>query len=52
MTPNATIDELIARSGAQPVSELQRLSRPDLWDSDQDVNDFIVMTLAERERDR
>ncbi|MDQ3677845.1 MAG: excisionase family DNA-binding protein [Actinomycetota bacterium] len=50
--PIATLDELIARSGAAPISDLATLARPELWDTDEDVDRFIALTLAERERDR
>jgi excisionase family DNA binding protein len=50
--PTATLDELVARAGAGPVSDLAALARPDLWDSDEDVDRFIALTRAERDHDR
>lgn len=50
--PAQTVEELIARSGARPVDDVASLARPDLWESDDELERFIAMTLAERERDR
>jgi excisionase family DNA binding protein len=50
--PAVTVDELIAETGAQPVDDVAALARPDLWHSDEEVERFVAMTLAERERDR
>ena len=50
--PPVTLDELVERAGAQPVNDLAALARPDLWDSDEDVDRFIALTRAERDDDR
>lgn len=50
--PAVVVEDLIAETGAQPVSDVAALARPDLWDSDEEVERFIAMTLAARERDR
>lgn len=50
--PAVTVEELVAEAGAQPVDDVAALARPDLWGSDEEVERFIAMTLAERERDR
>jgi excisionase family DNA binding protein len=49
--PAVTDDELIAETGAQPVDDVAALARPDLWHSDEEVERFVAMTLAERQRD-
>ena len=49
--PSVTVDELIAETTAQPVDDVAALARPDLWHSDEEVERFVAMTLAERERD-
>ena len=51
-SPTARLDDLVARASARPVSDLAALARPDLWDSNEDVDRFIAWTLAERDRDR
>jgi excisionase family DNA binding protein len=50
--PATTVDELIAELQAKPVDDVAKLARPDLWDTDEDVERFIALTLAERARDR
>lgn len=49
--PAVTVDDLIAETGAEPVDDVGALARPDLWHSDEEVERFVAMTLAERERD-
>jgi excisionase family DNA binding protein len=49
--PSVTVDELIAETRARPVDDVAALARPDLWHSDEEVERFVAMTLAERERD-
>ena len=49
--PAVTVDELIAETRARPVDDVAALARPDLWHSDEEVERFVAMTLAERERD-
>jgi hypothetical protein len=49
---SVTVNDLVAATGARPVSDLSTLARPDLWGSDDEVERFIATTLAERERDR
>lgn len=48
--PDTTVDELLV--GAEPVRDVAALARPELWDSDEEAQRFIAMTLAERRRDR
>ena len=50
--PTATLDEIVAAAGAGPITDLAALSRPDLWDSDADVDRFIAVTRTERDHDR
>jgi excisionase family DNA binding protein len=51
-SPIATLDEIVAGVGAGPSSDLAALARPDLWDSDEDVDRFIALTRTERGHDR
>ena len=50
--PSATLDEIVEGAGAVPSSDLAALARPDLWDSDEDVDRFIALTRIERDHDR
>lgn len=47
-----TIDALIGRTGARPISDLSTLARHELWQSDEEAEQFIAMTRALRDRDR
>ena len=47
-----TIDELAAEQGVKPISDVAELAVPDLWDSDEEVEEFIALTYAERDADR
>ena len=48
----ATLDEIIEAAGAGPITDLAVLARPDLWDSEEDVDRFIALTRTERDHDR
>lgn len=50
--PSATLDEIVDEAGAEPITDVAALARPDLWDSDEDVDRFIALTRTERDRDR
>jgi excisionase family DNA binding protein len=50
--PDTTVGELLVAVGAEPVRDVAALARPELWDSDEEAQRFIAMTLAERRRDR
>jgi excisionase family DNA binding protein len=50
--PTATLDEIVEGAGAGPISDLAALARPDLWDSDEAVDQFIALTRIERDHDR
>jgi excisionase family DNA binding protein len=50
--PTATLDEIVEATGAGPISDLAALARPDLWDSDEEVDRFIALTRTERDHDR
>jgi hypothetical protein len=50
--PTATLDEIIDGAGAKPITDLAALARPGLWDGDEDVDRFIVLTRTERDHDR
>lgn len=52
VAPAVTVEELIMETGAEPVKDVAALARPGVWDSDEEAEGFIAMTLAERERDR
>ncbi len=50
--PTATLEEIVEGAGAGAISDLAALARPDLWDSDEDVDRFIALTRTERDHDR
>jgi excisionase family DNA binding protein len=50
--PTARLDEIVDAAGAGPIGDLAALARPDLWESDEDVDRFIALTRAERDNDR
>lgn len=52
VTPSVSVEELIMEAGAEPVRDVAALARSDVWGSDEEVEAFVAMTLAERERDR
>lgn len=47
-----TFESLAAEQGARPLTAVEELAAPDLWESDEDVDMLIAMTHAERDRDR
>lgn len=50
--PTVTVEALISETGAQSIDDVATLARPELWGSDEEVERFIALTIAERERDR
>jgi len=50
--PPQTIEEMAAEQGVKPISDVAELAVPDLWDSDEEVEEFIALTYAERDADR
>jgi excisionase family DNA binding protein len=50
--PSVSVAELVEQTGAEPIDDLAALSLPELWSSDEEVDEFVQATLAERERDR
>ena len=50
--PAATLAEILDAAGAEPITDLAELARPDLWDTDEDVDRFIALTRTERDHDR
>lgn len=45
------IAELARRQGVKPVASLDDLAQPDLWDSDQEYEDFLADLYASRRSD-
>ncbi len=50
--PERNVAELAADQGAGPPRSLAQLAAPEVWRSDQEVEDFLSLTYAERDRDR
>ncbi len=47
-----SIEELAAVQGVEPVASVQELALPHLWSSDEELDEFVAVVYAERERDR
>ena len=45
------LDELARRQGVVPVTSLAAMARPDLFDSDEDMEAFIAHVYASRRAD-
>lgn len=45
------IEELARRQGVKPVASLDDLAQPDLWESDQEYDDFLADLYASRRSD-
>jgi len=44
-------EELVRRSGVQPVTDIDAMAHPELWDSDEQFEDFITDLYASRRTD-
>lgn len=51
-SPAKTIDALAAEQGIGPLADISQLATPGVWLSDEEADRFIVLTHAERDRDR
>ena len=51
--PGSTVEELVRAKGAKPVRSLADLDAMavDVFESDQELDDFLTFTYAERRRD-
>lgn len=45
------VEELARRQGVQPVKSLDELAQPDLWESEQEFDDFLTDLYASRRSD-
>lgn len=43
-----TFDELARRQGVEPAQSLGELAQPDLWESDEEYEDFLTDLYASR----
>ncbi len=46
-----SLDELARRRGVKPVTSLAEMARPDLFESDQELEEFLAFTAAKRRAD-
>jgi hypothetical protein len=44
-------DELAKRQGVEPIVSIEELAQPDLWESEQEYEDFLVDLYATRQAD-
>jgi hypothetical protein len=42
------IEELALRQGVKPITSVLELSQPDLWESDEELEEFLVDLYASR----
>lgn len=42
------VDELLRRQGVRPIESVDELARPDLFESDDELAEFITMVYADR----
>jgi hypothetical protein len=45
------VEELARRQGVRPVVSLDELARPELWESEQEFEDFLADLYASRRSD-
>ncbi|SQE00859.1 MULTISPECIES: hypothetical protein [Frankiaceae] len=50
LRPAVTVEELLAARGTQPIRSLDDLAA-DTFDSDEELDEFLAFTYAERRRD-
>ncbi len=50
--PATSIEALAGEQNVHPVADVEELAAPEVWESDEEVESFIAMTRAERDRDR
>ena len=43
-----TLDEQLRRKGVQPIRSVHDLARPDLFESDEELEEFLEFTYASR----
>lgn len=48
---NVPIEELARRQGVGPIVSLDELAQPDLWESEQEYEDFLADLYASRRSD-
>lgn len=46
--PHVTAEEQIRRQGIQPIASVDELAFPDVWESDQELDDFLADLYASR----
>lgn len=52
VVPDPSLQALIAAQHVEPLLDVKTLAAPGLFGSDEDVESFVAMTRAERDRDR
>ena len=45
------IEELARRQGVRPIASLDELAQPELWESEQEYEDFLIDLYASRRSD-
>jgi hypothetical protein len=46
-----TLEELARRRGVKPVTSLEEMARPDRFESDEELEEFLAFTAAKRRAD-
>ena len=42
------VEELLRRQGVRPIESVDELARPDLFESDEELAEFLAMVYADR----
>ena len=42
------VEELLRRQGVRPIESVDELARPDLFESDEELDEFLAMVYADR----
>jgi hypothetical protein len=48
---DVSTEELARRQGVEPIASLDELAQPELWDSDEEYEDFLADLYASRRSD-
>jgi hypothetical protein len=48
---DVSVEELARRQGVRPVASLDELAQPDLWESEQEFQEFLADLYASRRSD-
>jgi hypothetical protein len=47
-SPHVPAEEQVRRQGVQPIASVEELAFPDVWDSDEELDEFLADLYASR----